>query len=418
MSTLSPWKQDFPIFLSHAHPHLSYFDSAATCLTPKHVADAMFHYQCFSHANSHKGLYQLSATVTEKVEHARERIAQFIGASNGNNITFNHGTTDALNLVAYSYVEPLLIEAKQQGKQSNIIVSAAEHHANLLPWQRLAEQYQAELRIAPLDENGLIDIAALSNMLDRDTRVVAVTHCSNVLGNIQPVEQICRIARNKNVATVIDGAQAISHGGINVNAIGCDFYAFSAHKLYGPTGCGVLFVKDGLIEQMRPYQLGGGVINTVSYQESDYISGPLKLEPGSHNVASIVGLVEAIDYLEDLSWSDINNYMENLASYLHKSLNELPFYRSLALNEATLINKTLPTLVSFQLDKVHSHDIASLLDSENIAVRAGHHCAQPLHKTLGVNSSVRVSLGLYNEFSDIDKLITSLATAHQMMAID
>ncbi|MDO6426386.1 cysteine desulfurase [Thalassotalea sp. 1_MG-2023] len=416
MSIVSPWKHDFPVYLSHAHPNLCYLDSAATCLTPKHVADAVFHYQCYAHANSHKGLYQLSASVTERVEHAREQVANFIGAHSGENISFNHGTTDAINLVAYSFVEPLLIE-KQEGDQANIVISAAEHHANLLPWQRLAQQYNVELRIAPLNKDGTINQANLSALLDSDTIFLAITHCSNVLGLMNPVANICRIARNKGIPTLIDGAQAICKGAVDVSEIDCDFYVFSAHKIYGPTGCGVLYAKGSLFDSMRPYQLGGGVIESVNYQQSRFITGPLKFEPGSHNVAAIVGLIEAIDYMTDISWHDVNQYIDNLANYMHSELENLPFYQPLIKRGDSNEKEKISTLVSFQVKKVHCHDIASLLDNDGIAIRAGHHCAQPLHQTLGVNASIRASLGLYNDVSDIDKLVASLTTAHKMMSL-
>jgi len=417
MPTVSPWKQDFPIFSYHAHPNLCYLDSAATCLTPKHVADAMFHYQCFSHANSHKGLYQLSANVTEIVEQARDKVANFLGAESANNIVFNSGTTEALNLIAYSFVEPILM-SDCSGRAKNIVISAVEHHANLLPWQRLAKQYDVELRIAPIDDFGDIDLAMLATLLDENTAVLAFTHCSNVIGKFTPVGDICRLAKSKNIPTIIDGAQAVAHGPVNVKNIGCDFYVFSAHKLYGPTGCGILYCRSELLEQMRPYQLGGGMINSVDFTDSDYISGPLKLEPGSHNVASIVGLVEAIDYLNDISWSDISLYMNKLNHYLSQSLIELNYFKPIisAVEPSQTKGGKSPSLISFELDSVHCHDVASLLDSENIAVRAGHHCAQPLHKSLGINASIRVSLGLYNGYEDIDRLITSLHGIHQLMA--
>lgn len=420
MSIVSPWKHDFPIFSSHAHPNLCYLDSAATCLTPKHVADAMFYYQCFSHANSHKGLYQLSANVTEKVETARDTVAQFIGADSGQNIVFNSGTTEAINLVAYSFVEPILLDTEQPQKL-NIVITEAEHHANLLPWQRLEQQYGVELRIAPLATDGTIDVAKLANLLDSNTCMLAFSHCSNVLGLMNAAQKICQLAKAQSIPTLIDGAQAIVKGGVDVNKIGCDFYVFSGHKLYGPTGCGVLYGKTGHFNEMRPYQLGGGMINSVGYHSSDFISGPLKFEPGSHSVSSIVGLVEAIDYLNDISWKDVNSYMDNLARYMRQSLEELPYYRPLLTNKISgsneLISPKLPTLVSFQIANVHCHDVASLLDSDNVAVRAGHHCAQPLHKTLSVNATVRVSLGLYNGFGDIDRLVAGLDHCYQLMSV-
>jgi len=421
MSIVSPWKQDFPIFSSHAHPNLCYLDTAATCLTPKHVAEAIFHYHCFSHANSHKGLYKLSASVTEKVEYARGKVAEFLGAQSSDNIVFNSGTTEALNLIAYSFLEPILIEAQLRHESANIVISAAEHHANLLPWQRLSQQYNAELRIIPLANDGTIDFTKIPTLLDKNTCLLAFSHCSNVIGKFNAVDKICRMARSKNIPTVVDGAQAISRGGVNVTTLDCDFYVFSGHKVYGPTGCGVLYAKLEHYERMRPFQLGGGMIDVVDFKQSQFINGPLKFEPGSHNVSSIVGLVEAIDYLNDITWSEINNYLDNLAMYLHKSLSELPYYQPLIkrLKSNVLVqkNEKYPSLLSFQLANVHCHDVASLLDNDNVAVRAGHHCAQPLHKMLGVNSTIRASLGIYNDFNDIDKLVAGLDHAHHLMAI-
>ncbi|WP_448563537.1 aminotransferase class V-fold PLP-dependent enzyme [Thalassotalea ganghwensis] len=415
MSIFSPWKRDFPIFFSHAHPDLSYLDSAATCLTPKHVADAMYHYQCYCHANSHKGLYQLSASVTERVETARQRVADFLHASSPESIIFTTGTTESLNLVASSYI------AQKMSPDANIVISAAEHHANLLPWQRLCHQVNAELRVVKLDERGVIDFANLVEQVDHNTVAIAVCHSSNVIGKFNPVKKICQFARQKGIPSIVDGAQAVCHGMVDVEDIDCDFYAFSGHKLYGPTGCGVLYCRAQLIEQMEPYQVGGGVIEDVTFAQSRYLSGPLKFEAGSHNVASIVGLVEALDYLEDISWKDINQYLDNLSRYMQKSLAELDFVQPLigksfdgTINEVA----TSPYLFSFQLRGVHCHDVASMLDSENVAVRAGHHCAQPLHQLLAKNASVRASLGIYNSYSDVDRLVNGLSHTHLLMAID
>ena len=415
MSIISPWKRDFPIFFSHAHPDLCYLDSAATCLTPKHVADAMYHYQCYCHANSHKGLYQLSASVTERVESARQRVADFLHASSPESIVFTTGTTESLNLVAASYI------AQRMTPESNIVISEAEHHANLLPWQRLCQQYNAELRVVKLDQQGIIDFAKLIEEVDHNTLAIAVCHSSNVIGKFNPIKKICQYAKQKGIASIVDGAQAVTHGMVDVEDIDCDFYAFSGHKLYGPTGCGVLYCRAGLIDEMQPYQVGGGVIEDVSYNQSRYLKGPLKFEAGSHNVASIVGLIEALDYLEDISWKDINQYLENLSRYMQKSLSELSFVQPLIdkCSDSTARNEQVaPYLFSFQLNGVHCHDVASMLDSENVAVRAGHHCAQPLHQRLGKNASVRASLGIYNSYSDVDRLVNGLSHTHLLMAID
>ena len=252
MPSVSPWKSDFPIFSQHAHPQLSYLDSAATCLTPKVVADAIYQYQCYSHANSHKGLYQLSANATALVEQARQRVAGFIGVGDSEQIIFTPGTTQAINLVANSFVKARL------SSKHNIVITCAEHHANLLPWQRLCEQTGAELRTVSLLADGLLDLQALALVLDENTCLLALTHVSNVLGRVNPIKEICQLARGKLIPVLVDGAQAVGHGPVDVEDLGCDFYAFSAHKLYGPVGCGVLYAKAEHLTVMQPDVLGGG----------------------------------------------------------------------------------------------------------------------------------------------------------------
>lgn len=411
----SPWKQDFPIFLPHAHPHLCYLDSAATCLTPKHVADAMYHYQCYMHANNPKGLYQLTAYLSDLIEQARHKLASFLGAANDNEIVFTRGTTDALNMIAYSYLEPQLIKAKQQEEPSNIVISAAEHEANILPWQRLAKAYGAELRVIPLNAKGVIDLAKYTALLDKHTRLVAICHSSNVIGVNNPVEQICKIARNKNIVTVIDGAQSIVRCDVNVNSLDCDIYTFSAHKLYGPTGCGVAYIRADLLEVMRPYQVGGAASISQHINEDLEQRNPQKLELNTVNIVGIVGLVEAIDYLTDMSSQKLNDYLCNLSAYMHERLNLLPYFQPLfPIQPKQIINHSI---ACFQLNGLNSQDVAGLLDYEGIAVSVGHHCAQSLHRLLGVDSSVRVSLGIYNDYKDVDHLVSALESAYRVMAV-
>ena len=420
MSNISPWKKDFPIFVPQAQPYLCYFNTAATCLTPKHVAEAMFHYQCYSHANTHAihSKDELSLFSINKVEQAREKVADFIGAQQRQSIVFNTGATEGINLVAKSYVEPLIKEALNKQVQCNIVITEAEHHANILIWQQLSQQYQIELRIAPIAKNGLIDLAKLAALLDRQTCILAFSHCSNVIGKQNPVEKICQIAKSKNIATLIDGAQAVLRYQTDVSKIDCDFYVFSAHKIYGPTGCGVLYVKPVLFTELKPHYWGDAMMKNVDFQHSEFVNSPALIEPGTLNVASIVGLVEALDYLNDLSMKDINLYLDDLAMYLHKSLGELSFFRSVVDEKITLMPNKMASIVSFQCKDLHCQDVASLLASENITLSSGRHSAHPLHKALGVNETLRVSLGLYNGYADIDKLITGLNHSHQMMALE
>ncbi|WDE00357.1 aminotransferase class V-fold PLP-dependent enzyme [Thalassomonas actiniarum] len=401
----SPFKSDFAVFSHPDNTELCYLDSAATCLTPKVVAEAMYQYQSFSHANSHKGLYRLSASATERVEQARVSVAEFIGAD-ADELVFTFGTTEAINLVANSFVRPRLSADK------NIVISCAEHHANLLPWQRLCQQTGAELRVASLTPQGLLDVAELAALLDDNTCFIAISHISNVLGGLNPVEQVCRLARQQSIPVLIDGAQAVSHGPVDVKHLDCDFYAFSGHKLYGPAGCGVLFARADCIEVMEPDTLGGGIVEQVTLTETRFIDGPMKFEPGSHNVAAICGLVAAIDYIRGIGWPALVAYMDELSVYLHQQLGDLPFIKPL------IPGASGAWLCSFQCQGVHSHDVAGMLDGDDIAVRAGHHCAQPLHHYLGLKSSVRVSLGLYNGREDIDRLVASLKHTYQLLAAD
>ncbi|MDT0602986.1 aminotransferase class V-fold PLP-dependent enzyme [Thalassotalea castellviae] len=418
MSNLSPWKKDFSIFVPQAQPYLCYLDTAATCLTPKHVAEAMFHYQCYSHANSHQEKDQINSSEIDKLEQAREKVACFIGAQQRQSIVFNTGATDGVNQVAYGYVEPIIVAALKKGQHCNIVISAAEHHSNILAWQRLVKAYQVELRIAPLAIDGLIDIARLALLLDENTCILAFSHCSNVIGKMNPVEKICQLAKSKGIATLIDGAQAVLRSHCTVATIDCDFYVFSAHKIYGPTGCGVLYVKPDILREMLPSQWGAGMAKNVNYKESEFFSGPSRFESSTPNMASIVGLVEAIDYLNDLSLKEINLYLDDLAMYMHKSLSELAFYRPVVDKKITLRQAKMSTLVSFQCQNIHCQDVASLLRSENIALSCGNHAAQPLHSALAIEETLRVSLGIYNGYADIDKLIASLSHCHQMMALE
>lgn len=415
MSTISPWKNDFPIFSINAHPNLCYLDSAATCLTPKHVAEAIYYYQCFSHANSHKSLYQLSANATELVEQARDKVANFIGAAEGDGVVFTASSTESINLVAASFVQERLT------KQSNIIIGAAEHHANLLPWQALCQRVGANLRVAPITSQGLIDVAALAKLIDSDTVLIAVNHVSNVLGVINPIKKITEVAQQKNVPVLVDGAQGVRYGPVKFSELDCDFYVFSAHKMYGATGCGVLVCKKDYVEQMSPYQLGAGIVQSVSYQETVFTHGPLKFEPGSHNVAGIVGLVEAIDYLNDITWSEITAHIDALSAYLFEQLRELPYINPLFFWPNNEFNSNsvsdvvqCPSIFSFTMAGVSCQDVASFLDDSEIALRAGQQCVEPLHQSLELPASLRVSLGLYNGFEDIDRLIAGVKNLHQL----
>lgn len=406
------WQLNFPVF--SVHPQLKYLDSAATCLIPAKVADAIHHYQCFEHANSHKGLYSLSANATKLVDDARAKITSFIGAQQTDEIMFTSGTTHAINQVAQGFVKSKILALTEQGKVANIIISESEHHANILPWQVLAKETGAQLRIIKLNSFGTVDLHSLKNTLDNCSVIVAINHVSNVLGTTNPIQNICNIAHDFSVPVLVDGAQAIGHISVDVNQLNCDFYAFSAHKMYGPTGIGVLFTKEKYLDQMEPYIVGGGIVSKSSFTETQLLPAPLKFEAGSHNVAGIVGLSAAVDFLREISITERQNHFKHLSSYLLSEMIKLNFVQPLISFDH---QSDTTSIFSFVVEGVHCHDIASFLAGEDIAVRAGHHCAEPLHRQLAVNASIRVSFGLYNNKSDIDCLITVLQKAYQLLVI-
>lgn len=391
-----------------------YLDSAATCLTPKSVVDAVYHYQCFEHANSGRGFYQLSINATNKVEHARQKVAQFINAASANCIAFTASATQSIHFVALGYLLPLL-ESKSQSTHSklNIVISRAEHHANFLPWQRLAQQFNIELRLVELDDTGAIDHAHLSQLVNAHTLLVAIAQISNVLGRENDIAHLARIVRSQSEAKLlVDGAQAVGHQAIDVQALDCDFYVFSAHKMYGMSGCGILYAKAQLIDTIEPVQLGGGIVDRVTASKTEYAKGLQKLESGSLNVAAIVGLSSAIDFIEHIGYAAIIAHQHALTAYLVEQLSLLPFIQPV-LGQFYHSN----AIVSFSMVGVHSHDVASMLDQQGIAVRAGQHCAQPLHATFKVKHSVRISLGLYSDQNDIDQLILGLNATHQLLVV-
>lgn len=411
-SDITLGQQNFPVF--SLHPNLTYFDSAATCLTPKIVADAMHHYQCFEHANSHKGLYPLSANATEIVENSRKKVASFIGSANPQEIIFTSSTTQAINQVAQGYVKQQIEKLAKQKRVANIIVSAAEHHANFLPWQVLAKTLNAELRIIQLTSSGTLDLTFIAGLLDENSVLVAVNHVSNVLGTINPINRICQLAHECSVPVLVDGAQAVGHLNVDIKDLDCDFYAFSGHKMYGPTGIGILWAKPYYLTQMQPLILGGGIVAKTTITEHHLLPAPLKFEAGSHNVAAIVGLTTAIDYLTAITVETKQQHYEELSSYLLDKMKSLTYVKPLITHT---FNHKMTTIFSFTMVGVHSHDVASFLAEQGIAVRAGHHCAEPLHQALNVKSSVRVSLGHYNSCSDIDRLVEALQQVNDLLSV-
>lgn len=405
LSKTSPWKSSFTLFEQSEHNGFAYFDSAATCLIPREVAMAKYQYDCYNHANSHRGFYRLSVQSTEIVEQARAKVGHFIHANSPDEIIFSASTTDAINMIAASFAKHNLAAEK------NIVISVAEHHANFLPWQQLCNSVGAQLRVANILSSGVIDTEHLYTLIDADTLLVAVSHMSNILGQQNPVKEITGHAQQRGAKVLIDGAQAIAHQVIDVQAIGCDFYVFSGHKCYAGSGIGILFARSDAQQEMKPSILGGGMVERVTESDFKSCSGPQRFEAGSRNVSAIVGLVAAIDFINACGRDEVYSYIEKIGVYLDAKLKAIPFIKPINVVSAS-------SIVGFNIDQVHSHDVATWLDSENIAVRAGHHCAQPLHKFLGLNHSIRVSLGLYNDTRDIDKLIDALTNVHQALRIE
>ena len=391
------YKKDFPVFMQkiHGKPFV-YLDSAASSQKPQCVIDALVHYYQNDHANVHRGVYELSERATRAYENTRKHVKEFIHAKCTHEIIFTRGTTESINLVAQSY-------GRSQFKAGDeIIISAMEHHSNIVPWQILNEQCGTLLKIIPISDVGEIDIEAYKKLFSSKTKMVAITHASNVLGTINPVKEMIDIAHSKNVPVLIDGAQAFPHLSIDVQALDCDFYAFSSHKAYGPTGVGILYGKEKLLEKMPPYQGGGDMIERVTFEKTTYNALPYKFEAGTPNIADVVAFNAALDYLQSIGMKTISEHEQFLLSYATDQLTTIPTLKIIG----TAKNKV--GVISFVLDDVHPHDIATILDHEGVAIRAGHHCAMPLMERLNIPACARASFGLYNMKEDIDALVQGL----------
>ncbi|NMP30904.1 cysteine desulfurase [Thalassotalea sp. M1531] len=392
---------------SSSLPPLHYLDSAATCLIPEQVVAVNQRYLQFEHANSHRGFYPLSSDLTDRVENTRQQVASFINAPCAQQIIFTSGATSAIHQIVQGYF------ADKIAAKHNIVTTVAEHHANFVPWQQLAQSVGAELRIAPVKASGEVDIELLTELIDENTLLLTISHLSNVTGVENPLEQIINQIKsiNSSVKVVVDGAQYIGHYPLDVSTLGCDFYVFSGHKLYAGFGVGVLFCHQRVIEAMSPVVFGGGMVERVTNNQSLWQTGIRRFEAGSLNAQAIVALAAAIEYIQFARSNDAQLYMSELSNYLRQRLSAIGFCQFLVATD-----KATP-IVGFNLKGIHSHDVASILAEHNVAIRAGHHCAQPLHSYLNKNSSIRVSLALYNEQQDIDAMIDGLEKAHTIMAV-
>ena len=397
------WRTDFPILKTTVQGKpLVYLDNAATTQKPQTVIDAESEYYANYNANVHRGVHTLSMHATDAYEAARVKVQYLINAARHDEIIFVRGTTEAINLVAQSYGRSRLHAGDE------IILSQMEHHSNIVPWQILCQQTGATLRIVPINDSGELELDLYEAMLNERTRLVAVTHVSNTLGTINPVKSIIDMAHQYGVPVLLDGAQAIAHLPVDVQALDCDFYAFSAHKLYGPTGVGVLYGKAALLEGMPVYQGGGDMIRSVSFEETTYNILPYKFEAGTPNIAGVIGLGAAIDYVTGIGFDALALHEQSLLSYATPALTNVPGLRIIGnAHEKTGI-------LSFVLEGVHPHDIGTILDREGVAIRTGHHCTMPLMERFGVPATARASFALYNTRQEVDALVGAVYKAQEV----
>ncbi|HET9605119.1 MAG TPA: cysteine desulfurase, partial [Gemmatimonadales bacterium] len=384
-------RQDFPILATTMHGRpLVYLDSAASSQKPRAVLDALREFYETTNANIHRGVYALSAEATRRYDVARQKLAAYLGAEHAHEVIFTRGTTESINLVAQSWARPRLKPGDE------ILLTEMEHHSNIVPWQLVAEQTGAVLRPAPITDRGEIDLERFASLVTDRTKVVAVAHVSNALGTINPVRHIADLAHAAGAVLAVDGAQAAPHLPVDVQALGADFYAFSSHKMLGPTGIGVLYGREGLLDAMPPWQGGGDMINTVSFSGSTWAPLPAKFEAGTPNIAGAVGFGAAVDYIEAIGRERIAEHEHALLAYATSRVTDVSGLRVIG---------TAPlkaSVLSFVMEGIHPHDIGTVLDSEGVCIRAGHHCAQPLMKRMGVPATARASFAVYNTERDAD----------------
>jgi len=397
------WRADFPILRERVHGKpLVYLDNAATTQKPRVVIDAEARYYACDNANVHRGVHALSQTATDSYEAARSKVRRFINARAVEEIVFVRGTTEAINLVAQSYARPLLAPGDE------ILLSAMEHHSNIVPWQLACGQTGGSLKVIPINDAGELDMEAFAALLGPRTRLVAVTQLSNALGTITPIERIIAAAHARGVPVLVDGAQAVSHLAVDVSALDCDFYAFSGHKIFGPTGIGVLYGKAALLDAMPPYQGGGDMIRSVTFEKTEYNDLPYKFEAGTPNIAGAIGLGAALDYVSSVGMEAIAAHERDLLAYATSEASRIPGLRIVG------TAKDKASILSFVLQGVHAHDVGTILDQQGVAIRAGHHCAMPVMQRFGIAGTARASFALYNTRDEVDALIAGIDQARRM----
>lgn len=397
-------RKQFPVLDQQIHGKpLSFLDSAASAQKPRAVIDAMAHLYSRDYANIHRGVYELSQRATRAFEATREKARQFIGAGEAREIVFVRGTTEAINLVAQTHGR------EHVGAGDEVLITHMEHHSNIVPWQMLCREKGATLRVAPIDDDGALDLAAFESMLCDRTKIVAVTHVSNALGTVNPVEEIVRLAHARGAVVLVDGAQAVPHQRVDVAALDCDFYAFSSHKVFGPSGVGVLYGKAALLEAMPPWQGGGEMILSVTFDETIYNEIPHKFEAGTPDIGGVVGFGAALDWTQEIGFDAIHAHEAELLAYGTEILGSVPGVRIIG---------TAPEkagVLSFVMEDAHPHDIGTILDEEGVAVRTGHHCAQPVMARFGVPATARASLAVYNTREDLDALVRGLHKVREVL---
>lgn len=397
-------RADFPILSRKVNGRpLIYFDNGATSQKPQSVIDSLTNYYTNQNANIHRGVHTLSQEITLEYENARSTIQNHLNAGHSHEIIFTKGTTDSINLVASSFGKKYISEGDE------IIVSAMEHHSNILPWQQLCEEKGAVLKVIPINDEGELIISDYKRLLNEKTKIVAIAHISNTLGTINPIEEIIALAHAKNIPVLVDGAQAVPHTSVDLQALGCDFYCFSGHKLFGPTGVGILYGKEKWLNEMPPYQVGGGTIKTVSFEKTEYADLPLKFEAGTPHIEGGIGLAVAIDYINSIGLDTIAEYEHELLLYATDALQKIEGLKIIG----TAKNKA--SVISFVVKGLHPFDIGTILDQLGIAVRTGHHCTQPLMEFYCLPGTIRVSFAFYNTKEEIDIFINGLQKAISML---
>src|ERR1041385_4312054 len=382
---------------------LVYFDNAATSQKPQVVIDAIMKYYEEENSNIHRGVHYLSEKATQAYEAARRKIQQFINAGSHQEIIFVRGTTEAINLVAHSYGR------KNIGRGDEVVISAMEHHSNIVPWQIVCEEKGAKLRVIPMNDDGELLLDEYEKLLNEKTKIVALTHISNALGTINPIKEMIAIAHHKGIPVLIDGAQAVPHMNVNVRDLDCDFYAFSSHKMFGPTGVGILYGKKEHLEKMPPYQGGGDMIKSVTFEKTIYNDLPYKFEAGTPSIASGIGLGAAVDYINSINLGSIATYEHELLEYATRRLREIEGVRIIG------TAKHKAAVLSFVMEGIHPHDIGTILDDEGIAIRTGHHCAQPVMQRFGIPATARASFAFYNTKEEIDVFIGALKKVKEVL---